>query len=148
MKRKTKKQIIEETAAAYTDSTTALDCDSASCLYLTSDGRKCAVGRMLTEEGLEVFEGKNGLGFNASSFKEKCKERNFPFTELYKEEYRGHSGEFLDELQQLHDLSAHWDEKGLTDDGYIYKNYLLDRWVRRKKDVIKPPIIIDKTKNL
>jgi len=76
----------------------------ASCLYLTSDNRKCAVGSMLTDSALDEFAG----GVNTLSAQAKG------LSKLLR--YKCHATQ-LDYLKGFHDASKNWDENGMTNTG-------------------------------
>ncbi len=71
----------------------------------------CAIGRYL------ISPGKIGVVVTSNIVPV---EYIFKLDSLLKEEYRGHAVSFWKELQIFHDLSEHWDDKGITQEG---KNY-------------------------
>jgi hypothetical protein len=84
------------------------------CVYYKADTRnKCAVGMCLTTKALshigrEHFEGDvrdldDFLSNNLDYY--------------MKDQYRGHSLKFWDDLQTLHDSTRHWTNTGLSDEG-------------------------------
>lgn len=82
-----------------------------NCMYLVRDtGNKCAVGRLLPEEGLNIIAdiSETALGFTVE-----------PVCIKYLPEL---SPSFLRQVQCLHDSKSYWDynDKGLTDDGIRY----------------------------
>lgn len=115
-------ELINETFAAYSDpKNRAYNPYSGGCKYITSDGRKCAVGRCL----IRPFEEKE----NVNSLI-KCSEGGWIFQrssflndsilfsdELFKEEYRGHSPELWMALQRWHDNSGHFTSEGVSNEG-------------------------------
>lgn len=113
-KRKTKKEIILETANAYTSKTRAMK--NGSCAY-KSGKNKCAIGRCLLTKS-KLFKSYN-INLPVSSF--------YIEPEL-KPEYRGHSSLFWEDLQYLHDHSSNWDEHGLTAKGKKKVKALLKIW--------------------
>lgn len=106
----TKLEIIEETIKYYSEDTSRRGLSPGTldtCQYLTSNGKRCAVGRC-------------------------CKDLvNFKVLDValsnLKDEYVGHSKRFWGDLQVLHDRSYHWNNEGLTNAG---KNYLNDLKMR------------------
>lgn len=103
---KTKKEIVEETAAAYNlnNRASVLRNGFTSCYYLTPDGeRSCAVGRCMLDEKKQELKGVLG-GLDTIRFDDS----------YLKEEYRGHEKTFWKRLQFLHDDEGYWDEKGLN----------------------------------
>jgi hypothetical protein len=116
---KTKTEIINETAAYYSEDTSrrALsinkDGSIAGCKYLTDDGRMCAVGRCFTENGLEKF-GNHGGYYNMNMLP------------LFKEDYQIYDDYFWSDLQRLHDNAYNWNKEGLTEVGKEFVQYLLN----------------------
>jgi hypothetical protein len=116
---KTKTEIINETAAYYSEDTSrrALTFNSSGivtgCSYLTNDNKMCAVGRCFTKEGLEEF------GSHAGYF-------NMPMISLFKEDYQIEDNFFWSDLQRLHDNSHNWNKDGLTEQGKEFVQYLLN----------------------
>ena len=115
---KTKKEIIEMVANHYNRENRAYD--DGKCSYLTTGGRMCAVGMCMTDEALDKYGGFQG-GVNELEKEAQCK-----VNELLKEEFKGHSTEFWDEAQWLHDNSDYWDDDGLTEGGRNQYNSLLE----------------------
>lgn len=96
-------ETLNETAAAYTRNTRAVDPENGGCRYFMN-GRCCAVGRcMLNPEQHENYLG----GVNRFS----------DLDALLKSEYRGFPIDFWRDLQDLHDWEDNWDENGLTETG-------------------------------
>ena len=87
------------------------------CLYNTSDGRHCAIGRCLSKKykdaGWELHGNEGGLDT-------LIEENTGPLETLdsmLMPRYRGQSFSFWDKLQKFHDADKNWDENGLTEDG-------------------------------
>jgi len=99
---KTMLDILNETIAAYTSETRAVD-ERGFCRLLTRGGRMCARGRCMIDPG-EFYGGD--------------------FDQSLKPEYRGHPSAFWAYLQGLHDRACFWDEEGLSDDGAYHIEYL------------------------
>ena len=117
-KQKTKKEIILETAGAYTSETRSMA--SEACAYKAGEN-KCAVGRCLSNRS-KLFSGVYNtqpvslIGIDIE-------------LEL-KPEYRGHSRTFWGDVQSLHDQRSNWDENGLSDKGKKMVEALLKYWGR------------------
>lgn len=93
--RKNKLEILNETMEYYSVPG-RLSYGADKCRYLDDKGNKCAVGRVLINN--DVCKGFDDI-------EEICSIQNLnPKQEVFKEEYRGHSLEFWNHLQQLHDL--------------------------------------------
>lgn len=113
---KTKKEILEETIAAYTSETRAYE---DGCKYLTSDGRMCAVGRCCVRPSFDwegVVEHIRISGYRGD------------VESLLKPEYQGHEIEFWKNLQILHDCSEHWTKDGLSEEGKKWADSIRKRW--------------------
>jgi hypothetical protein len=119
---KTKVEIINETVKYYSEDPSRRGFEPGrGCVYLTSTGCMCAVGRCLIDPS------KGFLG-DVPSF---CRVDGMPAdleTEL-KPEYRGHDLQFWGDLQRLHDYSFYWCETGLTELGTIFYKRLLTDYV-------------------
>lgn len=110
---KTRKEIIDETAAEYTLVSRAVAGNNESCMYITPDGRKCAVGRCMI----------------APSDVWTCTVHGIPNLDGHLlEEYRGHPIEFWEQLQALHDGEKNWDAEGLSVHGQTYVETLHKKW--------------------
>ena len=125
---KTKRQIILETSKKYTSKNRSVVMSSAyvsgaGCAYKDSKGNKCAVGRCLKSNST-IFDTMN----------ESFGARDIGGVKLNKElkpSYRGHSVKFWEELQTFHDDSHNWEDKGLTEEGYVELDCLLKKWGKR-----------------
>ncbi len=117
---KTTTQIIRETIAHYNRNTLSIN-EYASCKYLTEDGRMCAVGRCMTETGINLFGTFQGDIYKLISKHHLTDEE---FDGYLKEEYRGHSVSFWKILQRLHDDDFNWDENGfIRDEAFLYGTF-------------------------
>jgi hypothetical protein len=118
---KTKLEIINETVEYYSEDVNrralSINKDGSvdGCKYLTNDGKMCAVGRCLTEEGLEEF------GSRASYY-------NRNMSPFFKEDYQIYDDFFWRDLQELHDYNHYWNEEGLTRHGKEQVQYLLETY--------------------
>ena len=110
--------IIIETVKFYNSSNTAQTITGA-CTYMNEDGDMCAVGRCLSDEGMQVFK-----EFEARHAQQDTSISGFvnkhgwdKFENALKEEYRGHDTLFWERLQHLHDSKSSWTEDGITEYG-------------------------------
>lgn len=94
---KTKREIIAETAKVYSDPVNRGIDDKQACLYLTPDGKMCALGRCLIDP---TIEGGSLCYFASDGWMIGNREWS---DDLLKEEYRGHLAEFWEDLQMWHD---------------------------------------------
>lgn len=86
------------------------------CVYLTNDGRKCAVGMCLTEEGMDIARFIEG----------DVDQIPGDLDLMLKPEYQGYSMSFWRDLQLIHDEPRNWTRKGMSDYGKERKQRLLD----------------------
>lgn len=105
--------------------------DLDSCLYRTKDGRKCAVGRILTDHSLNLLTPKELKGniICLSETLTRKHPKNQKTGKHFKKQYQGISWSFLECLRRLHDFSQHWDLEngGLSKNGKIMTEYLYKR---------------------
>jgi hypothetical protein len=110
---KTAREIIQETAIAYTIGDRAKV--GSACAYINNNGDMCAVGRCaISPDTME--EEMVGLDVLLSE----------ELDELLRPEYRGHSRCLWMDLQWFHDHDAHWNGRRLTDKGHDALKILLD----------------------
>lgn len=122
----TQEQIVRETVAFYTSKNRAAvekkldeDCVSTQCLYLTEEGKMCAVGRCMTKKGLERVL--------VSHHRASAHDLDGAFDgidKLLKKKYHGQNIAFWANLQRLHDNKNWWDENGITEQGKAEVLYL------------------------
>lgn len=98
-------EVLEETAKHYNSTNRSQDPESGRCSYfppddVESDG--CAIGRLIEDKSLCVDFEDDSLQDIFYKLPEWLQELGM---------------EFLDDLQGLHDVKEHWDEKGLTERG-------------------------------
>ncbi len=106
---KTKIEIINETVEFYSANPLNRRAISQNdgCQYLTSDGRKCAIGRLIKDDKYDKkFEGR-------------CCDNDYyiKLEDILMDEYKGHSTEFWSGLQSLHDSSKFWYTDRLSIEG-------------------------------
>lgn len=118
----TKLEIIEETVKYYKTHRRGYNKEGGYCEYRNNKGSKCAIGRVLTEEGLN-----HALMNNWGSIDGVCVSDAYLDT-ILKPGYEGHEIDFWSDLQDFHDASNHWKEtiKGnmLTGQGITAYNHL------------------------
>jgi len=84
---------------------------SGTCLYLSEDGSKCAVGMFIKDEYI------NDARWVSTHNETDANALLDPSDEILVEEYRGLGAEFWADVQSLHDREIYWNEKGLTTEG-------------------------------
>lgn len=100
-------RILDETAKFYNSNNRAVN-ENQSCMYKTEDNKRCAIGRLLTDEEIDpiILGHMNGRGVSMIIEENLLPER---LTCL--------GIAFLIDLQGLHDVRRYWDESGLTQPG-------------------------------
>lgn len=123
----TQEQIVREAVAFYTSKNRAVVekkvdgsyCVSTQCLYLTEEGKMCAVGRCMTKKGLERV-----LVSYAKASAHDLDDAFDGIDKLLKKKYHGQNISFWANLQRLHDNKHWWYENGITDNGKEEVRYL------------------------
>lgn len=120
--KKTELEIIEETAECYNSSNrasypNALSITGETCMYYY-DGKTCAVGRCL--ENPHQFQEFIG---DSNDF-----DNEFGLENQLKPEYCGKSLKFWTRVQSFHDHHENWDAEGLTHEGHIKYNELIEQY--------------------
>lgn len=123
---KTYREIIEETAAAYTSLTLAMG--DGECYYIHPDtGNMCAIGRCCEAPDSDWVGKWTHLHTNKRNAVLEPHEREL----LLKLEYRGKDPFFWMELQDLHDQPNNWTKSGLSKLGRQEVERLMERWGNR-----------------
>lgn len=124
---KTKHEIIDIVAKSYNIDKRAERCfPLRTCMYLTNDDKKCAVGMFLTDEALK--KSAKCLG-DARSLDVHLKARGFESLDsAFIKEVRGHEVGFWVDLQSLHDDNNFWNAEGLSEYGVDYVHELKRRY--------------------
>ncbi len=115
---KTKLQIIDETVKYYSSDPRKRAVTQGLCEYLTSDGRKCAMGRCCRNPG-SLLQGTSYDIFK--KYGDETQKIFFP-------RYQGHGEEFWSELQSWHDNLGNWNDEGLTKEGINAALMLKQNW--------------------
>ena len=124
-------ELIEETAKYYSENTRRRAVQTtaggfARCRYETDDGRRCGVGRLLTEEGL-----REALNASATDV-DLLLEDGVLHVGSFKEKYRHLvDAELMSDVQILHDGPAFWEREGLTGLGRAKLGQLRETYERR-----------------
>lgn len=87
------------------------------CKYETQDGRRCAIGRYLSDKDIGKLKSLNMLMSSPGNIKEHITTKKILQLPL----------QFLYDLQELHDWNEHWDEHGITDEGEVYAKQIEDK---------------------
>jgi hypothetical protein len=106
---KTKLDIIKETFDYYNEDPSRRAKVNGRCEYLNSEGNMCAFGRCEINPPISETGNSDAVD-NRFSHEEEM-------NGALKEEYRGHSMEFWEELQDLHDSDFYWLEDKASEAG-------------------------------
>lgn len=98
---KTKLDIIKETFDYYNTDPSRRAKINGRCAYLNSDGNMCAFGRCEISPPMNENNGSDAVGNRFDDDEEAM-------NAALKEEYRGHSIKFWEELQSIHDSDYYW----------------------------------------
>lgn len=131
---KTKTEIILETFEYYeTDPSRRAwrigPAGTAQCLYLSPEGNRCALGRVLSEEKMENHDVSYQFieGAAAKSVDGKLnRKRNISLDGIIQDDYVGHSIDFWQDLQRYHDTHQFWE--GAEGNKDMYKKQLLEKY--------------------
>lgn len=104
-----KEKLLTETAAYYRLGNRAVN-GYGGCNFRTKDGNRCAIGRIMTPEGIELFEDKGVLFLGSAILWDV-------FLEEWKPLVRPENLAFLDKVQWLHDNHLNWTADGLSEQG-------------------------------
>jgi len=109
-----KVQIINETKNTYQDVTKRSLSPSGGCEYINRKGNMCAVGRCCN----------NPETLPKHAFVHQI----LNIEDYLKNEYKGHSIYFWQDLQQFHDRYQNWDNNGLTPTGERHYEKLMEKY--------------------
>ena len=120
----TKIEIINETLAFYSEDPSRRAVTSTACHYYhkTANGieKKCSVGRCMTDQS--ILED----GLERGPIYELVNQRNVD--DILKPEYQGHPVDFWSDLQRFHDNDGYWTKDGISKDGVIACQNLLETY--------------------
>lgn len=119
---KTKLEILKETAEAYSDPNNRAIYDN-ECMYLTDDGKKCAIGRCCEAPKQNWVGSVNYL--YANPLEALIPSREMSIETCLKDEYKGHEVGFWSDLQHLHDENEFFNKKGFSEKG-MQQIYILE----------------------
>ncbi len=124
MKQLTKLEILNETVDFYSaDPKRRSYSEVDGCTYNGRNGTHCAVGRCLLPEYHEqgaTLKGNTGTVANLEEANEK------EFDTMLQEQYRGHEMGFWKRLQILHDEPSNWNKSGISFDGELAVNKIIE----------------------
>ena len=113
-----RKEFLEETVQFYSEDVTRRATDGYHCMYRTEDGRKCAIGRHISDDKY------------TSRMEENSCVSNIVFYSL-PQEIQDLGQDFLSHIQSLHDGDENWGkEKGLSPIGEGKVNYIRKHFIK------------------
>lgn len=112
-----KLKLLNETAIYYQENPRAASTNG--CKYIMEDGRKCAAGRLFSEQAIKEISDTHINGTNLPQTISYFSDKDIP---LFKEEYQWLIGEssFLKKLQYFHDSLENWQDGELSERGVLY----------------------------
>lgn len=124
MKRLTKLEILNETVDFYSaDPKRRSYCEDYGCTYNGKNDTHCAVGRCLLPEYQKQGTELKG---NTATIAVLEKSNGIDFDALLQEKYRGHEMGFWKRLQILHDESSNWNKSGISFEGELAVNKIIE----------------------
>lgn len=126
--KKTKCEIIRETADFYHLGNRGYSTTTLDCIYLDPETQnRCALGRCFDAPDVSLYELRGTIDYDGNI--EQYKDGFFINVEaLLKDEYKGHDPAFWSDLQTLHDLENNWTNDGLSVKGKTKVYNLLNKW--------------------
>lgn len=107
-------EFLEDTVKYYSqDINRRAVSEDGKCKYKTKDGKKCAIGRFLIEEKYDPCMDESEFSYSANALI-----KNYP--NCLPENIVCLGGNFLSDVQMLHDHKPYWGEKGLSELGKLY----------------------------
>lgn len=110
-------EFLEDTIAYYSEDVNRRAVNNMRCSYKTEDGKKCAIGRYISEKKYNSIIEGHGVG---SSVVYKLLPKKILDLDI----------DFLDDIQDLHDQNYHWDKNGLTEKGIDFKNKIIEKFIK------------------
>jgi len=109
-------EAIDGTAEHYNSNNRAVNDRSHKCQYITKDGQRCAIGRLVDESLATAMEADSGVISGPR------------LLAMLPPEIRGLGRAFLRDLQLLHDRCENWTVNGLSRQGELRVNVLKFRY--------------------
>ncbi len=126
MQKQLAQDLLIETALFYNSSNRSIEDNSYRyCVYDDGKGHRCALGRIMTDEGIERIktDGNNG-GFSCENV--RCDYGSGVIVEKWRPIVNSNKGWiFLYLLQGLHDRHGNWDEAGITEQGMDHVRHIV-----------------------
>lgn len=128
--RLSKLEILLETVDFYSKDTSRRSYSHGTCAYNGKNGTHCAFGRCLLPKYQE--QGDN-LANNTTGILEFVRGTKKKVDEVLQEKYRGHDSFFWRNIQRLHDETENWDASGITFEGEIAVNRIIESYNLKMK---------------
>lgn len=114
----TKIEIINETANFYNMENRGVEEGNSTgqtCLYLSKEGNRCAVGRCIKDELVEEFQQKvDRISVLSGTGVGELSQNGINLEDYLKDEYKGHALAFWKALQGFHDDEYYWNEQSFV----------------------------------
>ena len=126
--RELQERLLNETVAHYNLGNRA---DTGSgCVYEKDNGCRCAVGRLMTNEGIAMVRSENAM-YDALEVILGLPDSESLFQEQWRPlmRYEGDSFQFLIDIQGLHDNPANWTPDGISEIGKENANRIRERFL-------------------
>lgn len=104
----TEEEILTETVLFYAEDPSRVARTDVGCMYLTADGRKCAVGRCMQDDLSSALFNVIGGVTDLQDTACEILGNSSTLDDVLKPQYRGQSLKFWQNLQALHDNSGNW----------------------------------------
>lgn len=118
-----KLDILLETVDFYSADTSRRSYKNGYCTYNGDNGTHCAFGRCMLPKYQE--QGSN-LKYNGTNVLEFLRENKKKLDSVLQEKYRGHDVNFWSLIQRLHDSKENWDDSGITFEGELAVNRIIE----------------------
>jgi len=105
----TRQELLQSTVNYYTLNNRAVSGDT--CAYMTEKGNRCAIGIECNKKLARELESMDDSADYGSSVK------NDDMFSMLPKRLKKMGQQFLSSIQNLHDLSSHWDEEGISKEG-------------------------------
>jgi hypothetical protein len=114
---------LDDTISHYTTCNRSTKYDTG-CIYAPAHANTagCAIGRHLPIEVARELDCRDNTSIDESE--------NFASVPVWMQQM---GEEFLFNMQQLHDVSSHWDENGITESGMAWADRIRKKYINRNQ---------------
>lgn len=114
-------ELLEDTVRYYSEDTKRRAVNNGNCKYITEDGRKCAIGRLLPNDKIELLKDETSSVY---TFIQREKYKN-----ILPDNILALGIEFLRDIQYLHDTDKYWGVNELNQEGKIYLDIIKANYI-------------------